>query len=176
MTDYLYIDTETTGLADEDELLSVSIINNEGKCLYHSLIKPQNKTSWSSVESINGITPEMVAHAPSFDYIKEHLANMFRGRHVVAYNMAFDGHFLQEPLQTASSIHCAALAYAEFNGEWKEEEKRYKRIKLIDAINTISPDFAFQAHNSLEDCRALKKVWDFLQNDENIMSKYGVMN
>lgn len=176
MTDYLYIDTETTGLTDEDELLSVSVLNDEGECVYHSLLKPSHTDNWVNAELINDISPAMVAHAPSYESIKEHLADIFAGKHVVAYNMAFDGRFLEEPLRTAASTHCAMLAYAEFCADWDDSHNRYKWHKLANAVKAIAPDFSFHAHDSMEDCRALKVVWDFLQKNEAIMDKYGAKN
>lgn len=42
-SDYVFVDTETTGLNHEtDEILSVSVIDDEGICLFHSLIRPQH--------------------------------------------------------------------------------------------------------------------------------------
>lgn len=61
----IVIDTETTGLnAGVDELLQVSIIDDEGKTLFNSYIKPSKTKSWDSAMAVNHITPEMVANAP----------------------------------------------------------------------------------------------------------------
>ena len=176
MTDYVYVDTETTGLTDNDELLSVSVVNDQGECLYHSLLKPEHTESWEAAETVNAITPEMVADAPSYNAVKEQLGNIFEGKHVVAYNMAFDGRFLEEPLKKAASTHCAMLAYAEYNGEWDEERNCFKWKKLADAVQNLASDFKFKAHDSLEDTKALKVVWDGLKNNKAIMNKYGAIN
>ena len=176
MTDYVYVDTETTGLTDNDELLSVSVVNDQGECLYHSLLKPEHTESWEAAETVNAITPEMVADAPSYNAVKEQLGNIFEGKHVVAYNMAFDGRFLEEPLKKAASTHCAMLAYAEYNGEWDQERDCFKWKKLADAVQNLAPDFKFKAHDSLEDTKALKVVWDGLKNNKAIMNKYGAIN
>lgn len=62
---YIVLDTETTGLnAAEDELLQVSIIDEEGNVLFDSYIRPTQHTEWAEAEHINHITPEMVADAP----------------------------------------------------------------------------------------------------------------
>lgn len=63
---YIVLDTETTGLnAAEDELLQVSIIDNEGTVLFDSYIRPTQHTEWAEAERVNHITPEMVADAPT---------------------------------------------------------------------------------------------------------------
>ena len=58
-SDYVFVDTETTGLNHEtDEILSVSVIDDEGICLFHSLIRPQHTVEWSEAEKVNGISGE----------------------------------------------------------------------------------------------------------------------
>ena len=86
-SDYVFVDTETTGLNhDTDEILSVSVIDDEGICLFHSLIRPQHTVEWSEAE--------------------------------------------------------------------------------------VNPKFSFKAHDSLEDCRATREVWDFLMTVPEIREKY----
>ena len=68
MKEYFFADAETTELnAETDELLSVSIIDHYGRCIFNSLVKPENKKSWDEAERINGISAEMVMKAPSSD-------------------------------------------------------------------------------------------------------------
>ena len=57
--EYLYVDTETTGLDVNDELLCVSVLDNDGKLIYHSLVRPLHKTCWEAAQKINGISPDM---------------------------------------------------------------------------------------------------------------------
>lgn len=65
MEEYIFIDTETTGLnAERDELLSVSVVDHYGKCIFNSLVKPEHRDNWDDAEKINGITPAMVKNAP----------------------------------------------------------------------------------------------------------------
>ncbi len=67
---YIVLDTETTGLnAAEDELLQVSIIDNEGAVLFDSYIKPTQHTEWAEAERINHISPEMVADSPTIEEV-----------------------------------------------------------------------------------------------------------
>ena len=54
-SDYVFVDTETTGLNhDTDEILSVSVIDDEGICLFHSLIRPQHTVEWAEAEKVVG--------------------------------------------------------------------------------------------------------------------------
>ena len=43
----IIIDTETTGLLDNDELLQVSILSYDGEILFNEYIKPTRKKKWT---------------------------------------------------------------------------------------------------------------------------------
>jgi DNA polymerase-3 subunit epsilon len=163
MKHYVYVDTETTGLKADDELLSVSVLDDNQTCLFHSLIKPETKTEWTEAMKINGISPAMVKNAPCFSDIKEFLRDLFRDKDVVAYNMAFDSRFLDDTLSGASSLNCCMEAYAEYIGEPDTKHGNvWKWHKLINATEHCDPDFKFKAHDSLEDCKATRVVWHYL--------------
>ena len=118
MKKYIFIDTETTGLnAENDELLSISVDDHDGKCIFNSLVKPEHCNNWTDAEKVNGITPNMVKNAPKFKVLMPVLNKIFKGKHIVAYNMAFDASFLGKTLRNASSLHCCMKAFAEYFGE-----------------------------------------------------------
>ena len=77
---YIVLDTETTGLnAAEDEILQVSIIDNEGAVLFDSYIKPTQHTEWAEAERIHHITPEMVADAPTIAEVMPEINDTRKG-------------------------------------------------------------------------------------------------
>ena len=54
------VDFETTGLDYEDEILQVTIIDQDYNVLINEHCKPTFKTSWEEAQRINHISPEMV--------------------------------------------------------------------------------------------------------------------
>lgn len=61
------IDFETTGLkAGIDEILQVSIIDENYNTLYNTYCKPLRRRTWKEAQKINGITPKMVISKPPF--------------------------------------------------------------------------------------------------------------
>lgn len=173
-TEYVFVDTETTGLdSKSDELLSVSVVDHYGRCLFHSLVRPERKKTWNDAEKIHGITSEMVRNAPRFRTLKPMLNRLFRGRHVVAYNMNFDSSFLGNSLRHAASLHCCMKAYAEYNGEYDPVRQNFKWKKLSVAVKNCNPDFVFTPHSSLDDSLAAREVWLYLMRCQKIAEKYG---
>lgn len=60
--------------ADNEELLELSIFNQNGEEFYHSYYKPVNIDDWRT--DIHHITPEMVAESPSFKDETDRLQNI----------------------------------------------------------------------------------------------------
>ncbi len=166
----LYIDTETTGLNPEvDELLSISVVDDYGQCVFHSLCKPEKHTSWEDAEQINHITPEMVDNAPSYKSLKAELLEILKCNLVVAYNMKFDSAFLKDVLKE-SKLECAMEAFKAI----KKISK--KHISLINAISVCNPNFTYKAHNSIDDCLACREVWNYLKHNQSTFTVKDFLN
>lgn len=168
------LDTETTGLGDDDEIVEIGIIDSNGATLLHSLVKPVNPIP-AEATAIHGITNEMVSDAPDIFQLFERLSGVLEGRTVLIYNKAYDvrlmeqsfyqqlngvkphAHHLYTPQihaftnQLRENSLCVMQLYAEHCGEWDESRQQYKWHKLIKAawrFNADRPD----AHRALADC------------------------
>ena len=61
------VEIDTTGLNWwEDEILSVVILDGTGKTLYNALFSPEDRTSWSEAQAVNGISADMVRRKDTF--------------------------------------------------------------------------------------------------------------
>lgn len=163
---YIVIDTETTGLnAAEDELLQVSIIDNEGAVLFDSYIRPTQHTEWTEAERVNHITPEMVADAPTIAEVMPEINDILkRYDKIVGYNVRFDADFLKnngaefaDNTNFVDSMKIFSLYFSADN----------KRCKLTEAADYFCYDWSEhkEAHNSLGDCFATLYVYKKLTTD-----------
>lgn len=163
---YIVIDTETTGLnAAEDELLQVSIIDNEGTVLFDSYIRPTQHTEWAEAERINHISPEMVADAPTIEEVMPEINDILkRYDKIVGYNVRFDADFLKhngaefaDNTNFVDSMKIFSLYFSADN----------KRCKLTEAADYFCYDWSEheEAHNSLGDCYATLYVYKKLTTD-----------
>ena len=162
---YIVIDTETTGLnAAEDEILQVSIIDNEGAVLFDSYIRPTQHTEWAEAERVNHITPEMVADAPTIAEVMPEINDILnRYDKIVGYNLKFDKAFLENNGAEFLSTEYADVMkmFAPIYGEWNDQRGSYKWQKLTIAADYYGYDWSEhkEAHNSLGDCYATLHVY-----------------
>lgn len=163
---YIVLDTETTGLnAAEDELLQVSIIDNEGTVLFDSYIRPTQHTEWAEAERVNHITPEMVADAPTIAEVMPEINDILkRYDKIVGYNVRFDADFLKhngaEFANNTNFVDSMKIFSLYFSAD-------NKRCKLTEAADYFCYDWSEhkEAHNSLGDCFATLYVYKKLTTD-----------
>ena len=68
----LYLDTETTGLSNFDEIIDLTLIDSDGTTLINTLIRPTVPIDARASE-IHGITNEDIIDAPGFNDVTVNL-------------------------------------------------------------------------------------------------------
>ncbi len=138
-TEFIVIDVETTGLSPEkhDRVCEIAAIKVVGGAIiesYDTLVNPQRLIS-PGAYAVNRITPEMLAGAPYFEEIAEHLLSMIGGSVIAGYNVQFDVSFLHHEfrlcgLQLPSNqiIDVLALARQLLPGIGKYPQENVARV------------------------------------------------
>ena len=141
---YIVLDTETTGLnSSEDELLQISIIDNQGNTLFDEYIKPLFNKCWDNAMAINGITPDMVSDKPNIIEYKKELNSILNSTDViVGYNTQFDLSFLSSVgiENKNAKVVDVMLDFAPVYGEWRENYGCYKWQKLTTCADYYNYD------------------------------------
>lgn len=135
----IFLDTETTGIDGQAEVVEIAIINSEGETLLDSLVKPQSPILWQA-EQVHGISNEDVRHAPTIAQLWSTIADLLEQHPVVIYNSAFDLRLLAQSArrygivpQKPPAVHCAMLMYANFYGQWDREREGFIWHRLWNA-------------------------------------------
>lgn len=161
--DYLYLDTETTGLGEDAEIVEICVIDSHGSILLNTLVKP-TKPIPAEATAIHGITNEMVSYAPAWTDLCGAIEELFRRFGFVIYNADYDLRIIRQtyalhgrasdgaPWQLAAHSVCAMKLYAEYRGE-PGKYSGYKWHKLVDAAAHEGVKVEEQAHRALADCR-----------------------
>jgi len=165
LRDFLVVDTETTGLGDDAEIVEISVIDDTGYLVWSSLVKP-TKPIPPEVTAIHGITNEMIADAPDFHEIYAELDDVFsEGRPVVFYNSAYDMRLIRQtaalwcldvpPNIAAADVHCAMNLYSDFVGSTRW-------IKLVEAVQQCGVSPRSDAHRAYADCLMTLEIMAYM--------------
>ncbi|WP_455938118.1 3'-5' exonuclease [Gemella morbillorum] len=154
---YVVLDLETTGLnSEEDEILQVSIIDQDNNILIDEYCKPNKVKSWNEAENINNITPEMVENKKPFEeYINVVNDILSKADRIIIYNAPFEINFLRKYGISIDSakVYDLMVEFSEKYGEWNDYFQSRTWVKLETCCNFYGY-YLENAHNSLEDCKA----------------------
>lgn len=163
----VFLDTETTGLGADDEIIEISIIGKRGEILLDTLIKPVKSIPASS-SKIHNITNWQVRNSPTWPEIYQNYRDVVKNKTVIIYNRKFDNRILRQTCGkyrlTTPRIKtiCLMELYSLYEGVINRRTGEYKWFKLIDAIegNNIATSGGF--HRALGDVSASRKLLYFI--------------
>jgi DNA polymerase-3 subunit epsilon len=153
----LILDTETTGLDANDEIIQVGIIDLDGNVLLDTLVRPTVPIA-SEARSVHGITDEVLADAPYFSDLYDTLAGLLVNRCVLAYNADFDSRLLEQtcakyglPAFEVAEWDCVMGRYADFWGK-RSQARHYKPQSLAVACDQQGINVEGH-HEAVKDCQ-----------------------
>jgi DNA polymerase-3 subunit epsilon len=177
---YIILDTETTGLTNDDEIIQLAIIDMDGNSLFNELIKPSNNESISKKAlRIHGISMLKLKDSPTFKEIAKTLRSITKGKILIAYNAAFDSRVYAQSYQFSGGFNpwgmkrkweCAMLEYARFTGEWNEYHNDYKWQKLAGGDHSAIGDSlaTLELIRAMANSKLQKEWFEFwVSNDAN---------
>jgi DNA polymerase III subunit epsilon len=91
----VFLDTETTGLDGNAEIVEICAIDHDGSILVDTLVKPTRRIPSDAVR-IHGITNEMVASAPDWPDAWLKVEAVLQNRYAAIYNDDFDIRMLKQ--------------------------------------------------------------------------------
>lgn len=154
------LDTETTGIHTDDEVLQLSIIGGDGAVLFSEYFKPVRKISWVEAESVNGISPSDVKDCRPILYYKDTIEKILSSADViVGYNLyKFDltmlfNNGIQNCIKQNSIIVDVMLHFSSLYGEWNDRHGDYKWQKLIVCAEYYGYP-GTHWHDALDDAKA----------------------
>ena len=136
---FYIIDTETTGIGKQDEVVQIGIVDKHGAVVLNTLVKAHVPIS-PKASQVNGITDDMLQDAPPLSDLYVTLSSALAGRPLVAYNMPFDWRMLEQsfgkaglPIFRSGPRHCAMRQYAQFRGQRNAYGNGYRWFSLSEA-------------------------------------------
>lgn len=168
--DYVILDTETTGLDNRSQIVQLAVIDNTGKTLIDTLVKPTIEIPQRATD-IHGITNKMCDYAPVWGEIRYSLHHCVTGRNVIVYNAPFDLKMMHQmdfsigfsysDWQDKGLFFCAMHSYAERFGEWDSYHNSYRWVKLTEALTALGGK-PKNVHSALGDCLMTLQLCELL--------------
>lgn len=161
---FLVYDVETANSSNRGSICAVGwvlLCNNKEIETGYSLINPQCVFS-RACSAVHGITHEDVAMSPTFkEYWDSVLAEKMYHSLVIAHNASFDLSATEQALFNAG-IHDLGIDYIDSLAVFKSliDAKSYKLTDLASMAG-----YTYQAHNALEDAKALSFVLNYLATE-----------
>jgi DNA polymerase-3 subunit epsilon len=156
----ILLDLETTGMAAAQERITeiglVEVANGELIGSWSQLVNPE-KTIPPFIQSLTGITNEMVADAPTFEQLAPGLFARLEGKLLIAHNARFDYAFLKSEFgRLGISYRSSVLCTAKLSRKLFPEYRRHNLDSVIERHGLSCS----ARHRALGDAEVL---WQFLQ-------------
>jgi len=144
---YVILDTETTGLGDNDVIIQVGMLDLDGNVLLDTLIKPTKRKRISGeATAIHGITMKMLTDAPTFKEIIPKISQITGNKKMLIYNGQYEARlFSQTAIQDdfvfkPFDSYCIMIMYSMFVGDWSDYHQSYTFQKLPGGDHTAIGD------------------------------------
>lgn len=168
--DFVVVDTETTGLSNDDEIIELSVVSKMGDILYHSYFMP-TKTINPGAAAVNHITMDMLKriHAPRFKDEWAKIKVAIGGRPILGHNIKFDARLVQmtlgkyeiDPREGADAFR--GMFDSQVIAKNYISASSYKLCNLAHMVGITREE----QHDSSDDCRM---TVEFLSRLDRILS------
>jgi DNA polymerase III epsilon subunit-like protein len=146
---WLALDTETTGLKRDAEIIEIALVGPEGTWLHH-LIRPQGVISQDAWR-IHGLDEKKLAEAPLFEQRAGEIRKKMTGRLIFGFNVGFDRQLLWREFAQAGqpAPRCRWLCLSELI-----MRLRGVRVSLAQALRLFEVEIAGERHRAESDATA----------------------
>jgi DNA polymerase III epsilon subunit-like protein len=174
--DPIILDTETTGLDDNDQIIEIAAITVSGQPLLNTLVKA-NKDSHPIALQTHGISREITdLKGREWSDVLADLNAIFECHPMCAYNEVFDtrmitqtckAHKTEQPLHT-TQFDIMELANRHFieHTIWCNERSQFKRLSLAKCCEIAGIEFQGNAHRAIVDCHATLDLLKFMAEEK----------
>lgn len=165
---FLVIDTETTGLGEDDEVIEFGAVDPLGRKVFHCLVKPERHAEWPEAEKINGISPDDVAFALPGSALSPAVSELLSSAGFIAgYNIRFDLRLLR---QSGFAIPEGIRACDIMDLVVEHFGKRMSLSKASDFLGTGMDGLPYlgNAHSACADARTALLVMEALSAERMV--------
>lgn len=154
----IFLDTETTGLGEDAQIIEIALTDTSGKVLLESRLRPTIPIEEGATE-VHGISIEDLANAPIWPEIAAVVEAILAKRVCVIFNSAFDSRIIEN---TAKAYNLSSLWFQKVDTrcamslavDYFGATNRYGTISLVKAMDFAGVKFQGKAHKASVDAKA----------------------
>lgn len=168
----VFLDTETTGLNDTDQIIDLAIVDHSGVVLIDTLVNPGRGIP-ADASAVHGIFESDVVAAPTWAELFPAIHDVLHHRRVIVYNAQYDKGMVAHACARIGTKapdakwECAMLNYARFHGNVNREWRNYRFQRLEKAVGAFGlPEGGHRALGDALACRGV--VFAMSEADEVI--------
>ena len=160
---FVILDTETTSMELDDEVIELSIIDKNGNELYGSLFYTDHNINPFAAKK-SGIKKKALIDKPRFIDEWEKISDILRGKLIIAHNSPFDIRLILQTLfryNVNPRILESAIRILSNNIDSIEFTKKYIKGRKSYSLESLCKDYEIsteQTHRAADDCR-LVLLW-----------------
>ncbi|WP_448336087.1 3'-5' exonuclease [Bellilinea sp.] len=159
----VFMDTETTGLDKNAEIVEIAVIDCDGSILFESFVRPSRPIP-PDLTAIHGIDNQMVKKAPTFPVVWASLRTYLLDRKIALYNAEFDLRMMRQSYEIYKLAWKERLTtldimqlYAAYRGEWDATRRAYRYFKLEEAGKSLRIPLP-NSHRAADDARLTRAL------------------
>lgn len=150
---FVVIDTETTGMTADDEVIELAVVNMDGTVLYDSTFCPKTEVSCFA-SAVNHITTESLCDSPEFAGEWNKIKALIGNKKILAHNASFDKRMIKQTLEKYNMD--ASVVETLFCGCYDSKSIVKKHIELGSySLENIAHDLGIkraESHRAADDC------------------------
>ena len=167
----IILDTETTGVKQNDEIIEIAVVDIRGNIQINTLVKPRRSIPSEATE-IHGIKNRDTINAQTMEIIwKQQLKSILNNRLVCIYNSDFDIRLIRQSLKhygiklaNLGKVLCVMKLYAQFRGLWDDYYGHFKWYKLTEAARQSNISVPNNVHRALADAELTRKILIYISS------------
>jgi DNA polymerase-3 subunit epsilon len=164
----VYLDTETTGMHFNSEVIEIGIIDDQGQVLLDQLIRPRGKMDPAAAR-VHGITLEMLATAPTWEQAWPQAEAVLTNRRIGVYNVEFDLRLMKQSHSHAwlswslpdTNFFDIMKIYARYYGDWDPFRKSF-RYQSLEIAGRQCGIHLPNAHRAVDDCLLTRALLHYM--------------
>ena len=166
-SDYLVLDTETTGRSGKSKVIEIAVMDKDGNLLLNTLVNPGRSPITAQSAEIHGITRKDVAGKPTFTEVWPELKVILEDHELLlTYNADFDIRLMEQSLEDDEAqrtlrnvrTECIMKTYTNW---WKSQSRAndatsFRSLQKAAEDCRITPEE--KAHRAAQDCDTARQV------------------